>query len=135
MINEINSLSNNWIKKEMKVRNIPVLINHVPLFYLLPEDGTSMEFRYLREEWKISKSSLSDLLHKYEALGYIAKDTRCQDKRCVMIGLTSKGLQLKEQFLEIEACVLNTMLAGYSEVDRLKLENDIVNILNNLKKD
>lgn len=133
MINEINSLSNEWIKKEIKALHVPVLINHVPLFYIL-EDDDSMEFRFLREKWKISKSSLSDILHKYEDLGYVEKDSTCEDKRCVMIRLTAKGLDLKKEFLKIEANILNTMVSGYSEEERGKLEKDIVNILNNMKK-
>lgn len=63
---EINSLSNNWTKEEIKDLNVPVLINHIPLFYLLPEDGSLMEFRTLRDQCKISKSSLSDVQLKKE---------------------------------------------------------------------
>lgn len=133
MINEISSLSNEWIEKEIKALNIPVLLNHIPLFFILEKDE-AMEFRYLRDKWKISKSSLSDILHKYEDLGYVEKDATCEDKRCVMIRLTPKGFDLKKEFLKIEADILNIMVSGYTEEEREKLEKDIVNILNNMKK-
>jgi len=134
MINEINSLANKMTKSELSRRGIPVLINHVPLFYILPEDGSSMEFRHLREAWHISKSSLSDILMKYEELGYVKKDATCSDKRCVYIHLTKEALILKKEFLDIEAKVLSIMVSGYSDQERVRLEQDIVNILNNMKK-
>lgn len=134
MINEINTLANEMIKSEIKTQQIPVLINHIPLFYLLPADGSAMEFRYLRDEWKISKSSLSDILHKYEALGYVEKAAICEDKRCVMIALTKEALKVKEQFSAIEAKILSRMLSGFSDDERGKLSLDIINILNNMKE-
>ncbi|MDA3845989.1 MAG: winged helix DNA-binding protein [Vallitaleaceae bacterium] len=134
MINEINSLANDRIKKELSGLNIPVLINHVPLFYILPDDGSSMEFRHLREKWQISKSSLSDILTKYEELGYVEKDATCHDKRCVHIHLTKEALILKKKFMAIEAKVLSIMVSGYSDQERVRLEQDIVSILDNMKK-
>lgn len=132
MINEINNLSNELIKKELQVLNIPVLINHVSLFYILPEDGTTIEFRELREAWGKSKSSLSDILKKYESLGYVYK-VPTSDKRCVMIGLTQDAIILKQRFMAIEAKILDKMVIGFSGEDRERLENDIVKVLNNMK--
>ena len=133
MMNEINILSNEMIKKEVKALDIPVLVNHIPLFYILPEDGSLMEFRVLREKWQISKSSLSDMLHKYEAMGYVEKDTPCEDKRCVMIRLTQDALAIKKQFLAIEAKILNDMVTGLASEEREVLERNIVTVLNNMK--
>ena len=133
MISEINTLANERIKTEVKALNLPVLINHIPLFYLLPEDGSSIEFRVLREKWQISKSSLSDLLHKYESLGYVEKDMTCEDKRCVRIGLTKEALVIRAQFLEIEARILNTMVSSLDLEARDALETNIVTVLNNMK--
>lgn len=132
MINEINNLSNEFIKKELQALGIPVIINHVPLFYILPEDGSSIEFRELREAWGKSKSSLSDILKKYELLGYVYK-VPTSDKRCVMIGLTEEAIKLKQRFIAIEAKILDQMVIGFSAKDRERLENDIVKVLNNMK--
>lgn len=134
MINDINSISNERIQQEIKALNVPVLINHVPLFYILPDDGSSMEFRHIREAWNISKSSLSDILRKYEKLGYVEKDTTCQDKRCVRIRLSTEALELKKKFLVIESKILNQMVTGFSDEEREKLEKDIVKVLNNMKE-
>ena len=79
-INQINSISNKFIAKKIKEENLPILLNHVPLFYILPEDGTTMIFNEIASIWEISKSSLSDIINKYENQGLIKKCDCSEDK-------------------------------------------------------
>lgn len=133
MINEINTLSNQYIQSEMKKAGLPILMNHVPLFFILPDDGRSIEFREIRDQWHISKSSLSDMLNKYEGLGLIVKDATCVDKRCVMIKMTADTIEVKDKLLAIEASILNVMVDGFAPDERQKLRDNITTVLSNLK--
>ena len=38
-IEEIELISHRYMEKRIKEENLPILKNHIPLFYILPENG------------------------------------------------------------------------------------------------
>ena len=68
-INKIGAISNKFLAKRIKEEGLPILQNHSLLFYILPKDKSQLLFSEIVERGKISKSSLSDIINKYENLG------------------------------------------------------------------
>lgn len=133
-INEINSTASKFIVKKIKEERLPVLQNHIPLFFILPEDGTAMIFNEISNIWDISKSSLSDIINKYEAQGLIRKCLCSEDKRCVYISLTSEAIEIRHKLQRIEAEFLYIMLMDFDKNARQIFEDNIDKILINIEK-
>ena len=133
-INEINAISNKFIAKKIKEENLPILLNHIPLFYILPEDGSPMIFNEISSIWEISKSSLSDIINKYENQGLIKKCDCSEDKRSVYVSLRPEALYIVEILRNIEAEFLNSMLNRFHNDEKQIFEENINKALKNIKK-
>lgn len=132
-IDKICSISDRYIAKRIKEEDLPILRNHISLFYILPEDGTALLFNEIANMWEISKSSLSDIIAKYENQGLVKKCCCFQDKRSVYISLTPKALYIKEKLDEIENEFLDLLLKNFSKSERDVFENNIDKALHNLE--
>ena len=133
-INQINSISNKFIAKKIKEENLPILLNHIPLFYILPEDGSSMIFNEISSVWEISKSSLSDIINKYENQGLIKKCDCSEDKRSVYVSLKPEALYIVEILRNIEAEFLSAMLNNFDNDEKQIFEGNINKALKDIKK-
>lgn len=133
-INEINSISNKFIAKKIKEEGLPILQNHIPLFYILPEDGSTMIFNEIANIWEISKSSLSDIINKYENQGLVNKDSCSEDKRSVYISLKPEALYIRQKLQSIEKEFLGSMLKDFSQNEEQGFEENIDKALLNIEK-
>ena len=133
-INEICSASDKFIKQRINEERLPILRNHIPLFYILPQDGTALLFNEIASIWNISKSSLSDIILKYENQGLIKKCSCSEDKRSVYISLAPEALYIKETLRKIEEEFLNLLLYDFNEEHRNVFDSNINEALKNLEK-
>ena len=133
-INEINYISNDFITKKIKEENLPILQNHIPLFYILPQDGSPLIFNEISNLWKISKSSLSDIINKYEKQGLIKKCSCSEDKRSVYISLKPEALHIVKKLKKMESEFLYSMLNDFDENEKQVFAQYIDKVLNNIEK-
>ncbi|MDP5276044.1 MarR family winged helix-turn-helix transcriptional regulator [Chengkuizengella axinellae] len=133
-INEINSSSSSYISKRLKEENFPLLRNHLPLFFILPHNGEMMQFNEIASNWNISKSSLSDVLAKYEELGFIKKSQCDSDKRITNIGLTQEAYPILDKLKKIGTDLINILLSDFETEDREIFETYINKVISNIDK-
>jgi len=133
-INEINTISNKFLAKKIKEEGLPILQNHILLFYILPEDGSALIFNEISNIWQISKSSLSDIINKYESQGLINKCVCVEDKRSVYISLKPEGVRIGHKLKSIEAEILDLMLNNFAKDEKQIFEENINKALKNIEK-
>ena len=133
-LREINALSEKYFSRRIKELNMPILENHIPLFYVLPVTGESKLYNEIVEEWGISKSSISDIINKYAKLGYVIKYPCKEDKRTIYVEMTAEGREIRNQLHTIEQEVLNQFYNGFNndEVDDFNLR--VNKALSNINK-
>lgn len=133
-INKINEASTKFFKKKIKEEHLPILENHATLFNILSEDGSKMLFNEIANIWKVSKSSLSDIINKYESQGLIKKCVCAEDKRSVYISLTSEAVYIKRRLQVMEKEFLDLLLYDFDEEQRKSFEDNIDKALKNITK-
>jgi DNA-binding MarR family transcriptional regulator len=133
-INAICNISDKYAIKRINEERLPILRNHIPLFLILAGDGTPLLFNEIANIWEISKSSLSDIILKYENQGLIKKCSCSEDKRSVYISLTPEAVIIKEKLYEIEDEFLKLLLNNFDEDQRNTFEKDIDKALSNLER-
>ncbi|AVK49361.1 MarR family transcriptional regulator [Clostridium sp. MF28] len=131
-LNIINEASNKYLTKRIKEEQLDILQNHAMLFEILPEDGSMLLFNEIASIWKISKSSLSDIINKYESRKLINKCVCNQDKRSVYINLTSEGIYIKQKIEIIEKEFLEKLLKHFEEEEKKAFEGNIDKALKNI---
>lgn len=133
-ISEINTIISKYITKRIKEENLSILQNHVPIFFILPKDGSPLIFNEIAKTWKISKSSLSDIINKYEKQGLLNKHVCMDDKRSVYISLTDEAILVREKLENIEADILELMLKDFDDDKKREFEKNINQCLINARK-
>lgn len=131
-LNTINDASNKFLIKKIKEEQLSILQNHAMLFEFLPEDASKLLFNEIACIWKISKSSLSDIINKYESRGFISKCVCDEDKRSIYISLTLEGIYIKQKLQVIEQEFLDLLLKDFDEEERDIFEANIDKALNNI---
>ena len=121
-LNEISLISSRYVEKRIKEENLPILKNHISLFYILPESGEKMLFNDLAKAWGISKSSLSEMIVKYENIGLIKKCVCEAERRSVYISLLPEAVKIKRTLEGIEKEFLNKIMVDFTECERLSFE-------------
>lgn len=133
-LNIISETSNKFLTRRIKEEQLSILQNHAMLFNILPEDGSKMLFNEISSTWKISKSSLSDIINKYENQGLIRKCICDADKRSVYISLTPEAIYIKQKLQNIEQEFLNLLLEDFDQEQREIFEANIDKALKNIIK-
>jgi DNA-binding MarR family transcriptional regulator len=128
-IGELSKYLDNQVKNKIKEAELPILRNHVPLFYILSEAKEGMLFNEIVSIWSISKSSLSDIITKYEGLGYISKCDCTADKRSVYIHLTAEGKKVQKKLFELEDEIVDSCFKDFTEEEQLVLSKLIDKVM------
>lgn len=124
-IRDLSSMLDDYINKRIKEKELPILKNHIPLFYILSAFGEPILFNELMRRWGISKSSLSDIICRYERQGLLVKTLAEEDKRSIYITATEASKKIKEQLDGIEEELLNLIFAEFNSEDRALFEQII----------
>ena len=93
-----------------------------------------MLFSEIVDRGKISKSSLSDIINKYENLGLVNKSISNEDKRNLYINLTDDGINVKSKLEDIKYEALAIMLDGFDENQKEAFKECVSKALINMKK-
>lgn len=110
------------LKVMIKKASLPILLNHIPLFYHLPDDGTPLPFHELQKRWGASKSSVSEIVSRYEAIDFVSRIDSEDDKRCNMIRLRPEGAEIRKTLDRMEETLLDEFLVGFSAEELMMLQ-------------
>lgn len=133
-LHTINEASDKFVVKKLKDEQISISQNHAMLFEILPDDGSKMLFNEIASIWKISKSSLSDIINKYEGQSLVNKCVCNEDKRSAYIGLTDEGICIKRKLQAMDKEFLEILLKDFDEEQRKVFEDNIDKAIKNIIK-
>ena len=100
------------------------------LFVLWQKDG--IPIHELEERTKLSKSTLSLMLDRLEAAGYVARVRPESNRRTVLIRLTVKDRGLRQKYLEISEEMNEVYYDGFTPDEIEEYEGYLNRILGNL---
>ena len=101
---------------------------YITIIALWEEDNQTVGS--LGEKLFLESNTLTPILKKLEAMGYLHRQRDPEDERQVLVGLTKAGRRLREKGLSmdlVEAC-------GLTPEEFLKIQKAIVTLRNNLVK-
>jgi len=128
---EINSIADKYFTQRIKEANLPILENHIALFYVLPENGEPKLYNEICIEWGISKSSISDIINKYVKLGCVIKYPCKEDKRTVYVAMTEEGIKIKKELNTIEQDLLELLFTDFDLQQRELFDKRVDHVLKN----
>lgn len=97
---------------------------------LWAEDGQTVG--QLGDRLFLESSTLTPLLKRLEAAGYISRKRDAEDERQVRLTLTDKGANLRKKARDVGGCIIEAV--GLSGDAAVKLRGDIIRMRDNLMK-
>ena len=102
------------------------------LYVLWNEDN--MLISRLSEKTGLAKTTLTGMLDRLEASGFIQRVFDPNDRRVVKIILTESAKSMKSQYDEVSIRMTKIFYEGFSDNEIIAFEKKLVRILNNLTK-
>jgi MarR family transcriptional regulator, organic hydroperoxide resistance regulator len=119
LIGSLREGYNKFLDKELKAGGIKGLVgSHGSILGCLFKNDGRMKVLELANMIGRSKSTVTELVNKLEALGYVEKVTCCMDGRCTYVVLTNKGMAAQKDFDKISKKLIETAYKGFSEEEK-----------------
>lgn len=108
-----------FIQMQLKEQHLDTLIpSHGNILTVLYENGPQMPLNEIAKRIGRDKSTVTALVNKLTALGYVEKVAGQQDRRVTFVRLTPQGLGLQRKFDLISAQVHETAYRGFSPEEK-----------------
>ncbi len=118
MISKIRNEYTNYIEIELKDRGIEgLVVSHGNILDILYNNNGRLTMKEISEGINRSKSTVTQLVDKLLAYGYVTKEADSVDKRISYIVLTELGMGIKKDFREISDHVIREFFKGFTETE------------------
>ena len=103
------------------------------ILYVLWNEG-DMPISRLSQKTGLAKTTLTSMLDRLEASGFIKREPDSHDRRSVRIMLTETAKAMKSQYDEVSIRMTEMFYAGFSDDEIIAFEKNLLRILDNLTK-
>ncbi len=118
MISQIRNEYTNFIENELKDRGIEgLVVSHGNILDILYNNNGRLTMKEISEGINRSKSTVTQLVEKLLAYGYVTKEADSSDKRISYIVLTELGMDIKKDFRDISDCLIHEFFQGFNETE------------------
>jgi DNA-binding MarR family transcriptional regulator len=134
LISKIHQLSGRITSRKLKMCNT-VEINPAQgriLFFLWQNDGISIQ--EVSQMTSLEKSTLTSMLDRLEASGYIRRSPCSDDRRKILIYANEKGKNLKFTYEKVIREMAGIFYKGFSQEEIDSFEGYLERIYNNLNE-
>lgn len=132
MVYHISDRFDEFLKIELRKREIPIPSKHFGLFMILANYNNKLEFKEVAEKWRKSKSTLCDIIARYAEIGLLEKEGCCLDKRHLYVKLTAEGLRYTEEMEEISMTYLEKATKNLTEEQKESLKEMLFGMTENI---
>lgn len=133
LINSIAKKAHNLIVRELEEQGIDGIVpSHGDIMVHL-FTGKEYTMQELSQKIERTKPTVTVLIDKLVARGYVTKEKSCEDNRITFIRLTEKGWSLKPRFDKISERLNAVVYQGLGEQDAEYMEAALSNLNQRLK--
>jgi DNA-binding MarR family transcriptional regulator len=132
LVAQVRERANRLITAELERRGHPGLApSHGAILSRLYESGPQ-PMSVLAQAIDRRKNTLTTLVNKLEAAGYVTRQTSPDDSRVALIALTTKGEDFRGDFRAISDLLLKKVWGDMDEAEKIRLVHSLKTILGNL---
>jgi DNA-binding MarR family transcriptional regulator len=100
------------------------------MFALWQKDGVSIQ--ELVRKTQLGKSTLTSMLDRLEAMGYVRRQRSDSDRRVVLVFRTDKDKAMEKQYVRLSEQMTEIWYQGFSAARIERFEADLQRLLDNL---
>ena len=100
------------------------------MFALWRSDGVAIQ--ELAQKTQLGKSTLTSMLDRLEAMGYVRRQRSDRDRRRILIFRTEKDRALEKKYVELSEKMTELWYEGFAETEINQFETSLQKILDNV---
>ena len=134
LISRIHESSNSFITEQLRARDIEGIVpSHGSILANLIK-AKEMTLTDIAVAIRRDRSTVTTLVKKLQALGYVSTSKNKSDGRSTKVSLTQQGEDIIPAFTEISQQLFGRFYAGFTEAERSTFRALLVRVLQNLEE-
>ena len=134
LISQVKQLSDRTFEKILKTKGIDEFNGAQGRSLYILWNINNLSIKQISKFTKLAKTTLTAMLERMELQGLIKRTISKEDKREIIVSLTDKAKELKENYLDISKQMEKIFYKNFTDKQIENFENTLKKIIENLEE-
>ena len=134
LISQVKQLSDRTFEKILKTKGIDEFNGAQGRILYILWNNNNLSIKQISKFTKLAKTTLTAMLERMELQGLIKRTISKEDKREIIVSLTDKAKELKENYLDISKQMEKIFYKNFTDKQIENFENTLKKIIENLEE-
>lgn len=134
LISQVKQLSDRTFEKILKTKGIDEFNGAQGKILYILWNNNNLSIKQISKFTKLAKTTLTAMLERMELQGLIKKTISKEDKREIIVSLTDKAKELKENYLDVSKQMEKIFYKNFTDKQIENFENILKKIIENLEE-
>ena len=134
LISQVKQLSDRTFEKILKTKGIDEFNGAQGRILYILWNNNNLSIKQISKFTKLAKTTLTAMLERMELQGLIKRTISKEDKREIIVSLTDKAKELKENYLDVSKQMEKIFYKNFTDKQIENFENTLKKIIENLEK-
>ncbi len=134
LISQVKQLSDRTFEKILKTKGIDEFNGAQGRILYILWNNNNLSIKQISKFTKLAKTTLTAMLERMELQGLIKRTIRKEDKREIIVSLTDKAKELKENYLDVSKQMEKIFYKNFTDKQIENFENTLKKIIENLEE-
>lgn len=134
LISQVKQLSDRTFEKILKTKGIDEFNGAQGRILYILWNNNNLSIKQISKFTKLAKTTLTAMLERMELQGLIKRTISKEDKREIIVSLTDKAKELKENYLDVSKQMEKIFYKNFTDKQIENFENTLKKIIENLEE-
>lgn len=134
LISQVKQLSDRTFEKILKTKGIDEFNGAQGRILYILWNNNDLSIKQISKFTKLAKTTLTAMLERMELQGLIKRTISKEDKREIIVSLTDKAKELKENYLDVSKQMEKIFYKNFTDKQIENFENTLKKIIENLEE-
>ena len=134
LISQVKQLSDRTFEKILKTKGIDEFNGAQGRILYILWNINNLSIKQISKFTKLAKTTLTAMLERMELQGLIKRTISKEDKREIIVSLTDKAKELKENYLDVSKQMEKIFYKNFTDKQIENFENTLKKIIENLEE-
>lgn len=134
LISQVKQLSDRTFEKILKTKGIDEFNGAQGRILYILWNNNNLSIKQISKFTKLAKTTLTAMLERMELQGLIKRTISKEDKREIIVSLTDKAKELKENYLDVSKQMEKIFYKNFTDKQIENFENTLKKIIESLEE-
>lgn len=134
LISQVKQLSDRTFEKILKTKGIDEFNGAQGRILYILWNNNNLSIKQISKFTKLAKTTLTAMLERMELQGLIKRTISKEDKREIIVSLTDKAKEVKENYLDVSKQMEKIFYKNFTDKQIENFENTLKKIIENLEE-